>query len=113
MRRRRPFTIHPRVYSLVPSKLAASAHLVACPVVTYRQFLSLVKRADVPLIRFHDLRHTAATLPLLQGINVKVISEILGDSSITITLNLYGHVLPDMQQQAADAMKRILRGKEL
>lgn len=76
----------------------------------YRQFLSLVKRADVPLIRFHDLRHTAATLLLLQGINVKVVSEMLGHSSIAITLDLYGHVLPDMQQQAADAMERILRG---
>jgi integrase len=59
----------------------------------YRQFLSLVKRADVPLIRFHDLRHTAATLLLLQGINVEVVSEMLGHSSIAITLDLYGHVV--------------------
>jgi len=55
-------------------------------------------------------RLSTATLLLLQEINVKVISEILGHSSTTITLNLYGHVLPDMQQQAADAMERILRG---
>jgi integrase len=76
----------------------------------YRQFRALVQRAELPRIRFHDLRHTAATLLLLQGINVKVVSEVLGHSSIAITLDLYGHVLPDMQQQAADAMEQILRG---
>jgi integrase len=56
-------------------------------------------------LRFHDLRHTCATLLLSQGVNVKVVSEMLGHASITITLNTYSHVLPDMQDSAAEAME--------
>jgi hypothetical protein len=67
-------------------------------------FLPLLKRAELPRIRFHDLRHTAATLLLGQGVNVKVISEMLGHADVSITLRVYAHVLPHMQQQAAEAM---------
>ena len=70
--------------------------------------MPLCKRADVPTIRFHDLRHTAATLLLLQGVNAKVVSEMLGHASVTITLSLYAHVLPDMQKDAAAALDRLL-----
>jgi integrase len=70
----------------------------------------LLKRAGLPLIRFHDLRHTAATLLLLSGVHPKVVSEMLGHSSVTITLNLYSHVLPDMQASATSAMERLLGG---
>lgn len=56
----------------------------------------------------HDLRHTCATLLLSEGVNAKVASEMLGHSSITITLNTYSHVLPDMQDTAADAMESAL-----
>lgn len=59
-------------------------------------------------LRFHDLRHTCATLLLGQGVNAKVVSEMLGHASITITLNTYSHVLPDMQDTAADAMESAL-----
>jgi integrase len=59
-------------------------------------------------LRFHDLRHTCATLLLSEGVNVKVVSELLGHASITITLNTYSHVLPDMQDSAADAMEAAL-----
>ncbi len=59
-------------------------------------------------LRFHDLRHTCATLLLSEGVNVKVVSELLGHASITITLNTYSHVLPDMQDSAADAMEGAL-----
>jgi integrase len=59
-------------------------------------------------LRFHDLRHTCATLLLSEGVNVKVVSEMLGHASITITLNTYSHVLPDMQDSAADAMEAAL-----
>lgn len=59
-------------------------------------------------LRFHDLRHTCATLLLSAGVNVKVVSELLGHASITITLNTYSHVLPDMQDSAADAMDAAL-----
>ncbi len=59
-------------------------------------------------LRFHDLRHTCATLLLGEGVNAKVVSEMLGHASITITLNTYSHVLPDMQDSAADAMEAAL-----
>ena len=59
-------------------------------------------------LRFHDLRHTCATLLLREGVNVKVVSEMLGHASIIITLNTYSHVLPDMQDSAADAMEAAL-----
>ncbi|MDP9479759.1 MAG: site-specific integrase, partial [Actinomycetota bacterium] len=59
-------------------------------------------------LRFHDLRHTCATLLLGEGVNAKVVSEMLGHASITITLNTYSHVLPDMQDSAADAMESAL-----
>ena len=59
-------------------------------------------------LRFHDLRHNCATLLLSEGVNAKVVSELLGHASITITLNIYSHVLPDMQDSAADAMEAAL-----
>jgi integrase len=74
----------------------------------YRECLPLIKKAGVPRIRFHDLRHTAATLLLLQKVNPKVVSEMLGHSSVAITLDLYSHVLPDMQYEAMKAMSRLL-----
>ncbi len=77
--------------------------------VTRHQYVPILKRAGLPLIRFHDLRHTAATLLLLQGVHPKIVSEILGHASITITLDLYSHVLPDMQKDATVAMDRLLR----
>jgi len=71
----------------------------------------LVKKSGLPYIRFHDLRHTAATLLLARGIPVKVVSEMLGHAGVSITLDLYGHVLPHMQQQAAATMDEILQGR--
>ena len=59
-------------------------------------------------LRFHDLRHTCATLLLRESVNAKVVSEMLGHASIVITLNTYSHVLPDMQDSAADAMEAAL-----
>jgi integrase len=72
------------------------------------KFWPIIKRAGLPRVRFHDLRHTAATLLLSQGVNVKVVSEMLGHSSVSITLDVYGHVLPDMQRDATSAMQRML-----
>ena len=74
----------------------------------YGQFHPLLRRAGLPLIRFHDLRHTAATLLLGQGIHPKIASEMLGHSTIAITLDLYSHVTPTMQRQAAEAMNDLL-----
>jgi integrase len=70
-------------------------------------FGPLKKAAGVPDIRFHDLRHTAASVLLLEGIPAKVVSEMLGHASIGITLNTYSHVLPTMQRSAAAAMDRL------
>ena len=73
-----------------------------------RSFWPLLSTAGLPRIRFHDLRHTAATLLLHQGVHPKVVSELLGHSSIGLTLGTYSHVLPDMQQQAVTAMDTLL-----
>jgi integrase len=69
----------------------------------------LLAKARLPRIRFHDLRHSAATLLLGQGVHPKIVSECLGHSQISITMDLYSHVTPTMQRQAADAMETLLR----
>ncbi len=63
----------------------------------YRSFRPLLKRAGLPQIRIHDLRHTAATLLLGKGVHPKIVQEMLGHSTITQTMDTYSHVLPDMQ----------------
>jgi integrase len=62
---------------------------------------------QLPHLRFHDLRHSHATLMLLEGVHPKVVSERLGYASIAITLDLYTHVLPSMQHEAAQAFDRL------
>jgi integrase len=62
----------------------------------------------LPEIRFHDLRHTSATLLLMANVNVKVVSERLGHSDVGLTLNCYSHCLPTMQKKAAEAMDALL-----
>jgi integrase len=76
--------------------------------VTNSKFRSLRKRAGLSAIRFHDLRHTCATLLLGRNINPKIVSEMLGHASIAITLDTYSHVLPNMQNEAAKAMEDAL-----
>jgi integrase len=74
-----------------------------------RSFKRIKARAGIREdLRFHDLRHTCATLLLSCNVNPKIVSEMLGHTSITITLNTYSHVLPDMQDSAADAMEAAL-----
>jgi integrase len=75
-----------------------------------RVFEPLLKRADLPRMRFHDLRHTSATLLLGRGVHPKVVSEMLGHTRISTTLDLYSHVSMTMQQQAAEAFDAILSG---
>lgn len=67
-------------------------------------FKALLKEAGLPDVRFHDLRHSAATLLLSLGIHPKIVQEILGHSNINITLNVYSHVLPTMQKDAMDKL---------
>jgi integrase len=71
-------------------------------------WIRLVRQAGLPHLRFHDLRHGHATLMLLQGVHPKIVSERLGHASIGITLDIYSHVLPSMQSEAADAFDRLL-----
>jgi integrase len=68
----------------------------------------LLKRHGLPPIRIHDLRHTAASLLLAQGVPAPEVSRILGHASVDITYRLYAHAVPQAQQQALDAMERIL-----
>jgi integrase len=70
-----------------------------------RAFKALLKRASLPqTIRFHDLRHTCATLLLRQGVNPKFVQKLLGHGDVSLTLNVYSHVLPDMGDTVAGAM---------
>ncbi len=75
-----------------------------------RSFWPLLAKAGLPRIRFHDLRHTAATLLLAQGVHPKIVQELLGHSQISLTLDLYSHVLPTMQEDAAKKMEKLLGG---
>jgi len=68
------------------------------------QFQSILGKAGLPYMRFHDLRHSAATLLLAAGVHIKVVQEMLGHSNVNTTLQMYGHVLPDMQQTAIDKL---------
>lgn len=73
-----------------------------------RMWAPLIEKAGVPYIRPYDMRHTAATLLLLDGVPVKVVSEMLGHASVAFTMTTYAHVLPAMQQGAAASMGRLL-----
>lgn len=68
------------------------------------RFRTLIAASNVPVIRFHDLRHTCATLLLGQGVHPKVVQERLGHADIAMTMNLYSHVTADMQRNAADML---------
>ncbi len=69
-----------------------------------QRFDKLLKEAGLPDVRFHDLRHSAATILLSMGVPAKVVQEILGHSQISMTMDIYSHVLPDMQQEAMAKM---------
>lgn len=68
----------------------------------------LLKKAGLPHIRFHDLRHTCATLLLMKGVHPKFVQELLGHSTIAITLDTYSHFMPGMGDATAQAMKDAL-----
>jgi integrase len=69
-------------------------------------------RAGLPHLRFHDLRHSCASFLLAQGVPPKVVQEILGHSSITVTMDVYGHLLPGAKREAADKMDDLLRRRK-
>lgn len=89
-----------------PNGKALHAHNIV-----QRDFRLAMKRAGVPRIRFHDLRHCHATLLLQQGVHPKVVQERLGHSSINMTLDTYSHVVPGLQERAvADLEARLFGG---
>jgi len=71
-----------------------------------RSFKPLMGRTRLPQIRFHDLRHTFATLLLSRGTHPKVVQEMLGHADISQTMDTYSHVLPDMQKGAVSEIER-------
>ncbi len=71
-------------------------------------FKETLKKMGLPSMRFHDLRHTAATLLLTQGVHPKVVSEMLGHTTITLTLDTYSHLVPMLHAQAVAAMDAVL-----
>ncbi|MEH7523876.1 site-specific integrase [Bacillus sp. JJ1503] len=73
-----------------------------------RAFKKDIQKVGLPIIRFHDTRHTHATMLIEQNINPKLISERLGHARIGITLDIYSHVLPSMQQQVADKLDEMI-----
>ena len=73
-----------------------------------RHFKPLLKRAGLPNIRWHDLRHTCATLLLGRGVHPKLVQHLLGHASITMTLDRYSHWIPSMGRHAADGMDEAL-----
>jgi integrase len=75
-----------------------------------KAFTKLQAELGMDPIRLHDLRHTHATLALQAGIHVKVVSERLGHSSVTITLDTYSHAIPGLQKDAADKVAALIRG---
>lgn len=72
--------------------------------ILYTIFKKLLKEAGLPHMRFHDLRHNAATILLSMGVPAKTVQEILGHANISITMNLYGHVFPSTHKDAMDDM---------
>ncbi len=72
-------------------------------------FKKLLKKAGLPDVRFHDLRHSVATVLLTAGVDLKVVSELLGHSSIAITADIYAHVLPKQQQEVVNKMDDLFK----
>ena len=93
-------------------------HLVCClpdgmPItsgILQHRFHDVLTSCGLPSIRFHDLRHTNATLMLRNRIPAKIVSAMLGHSSIGITMDTYSHVMTDMQEGAIDVMDGLLKG---
>jgi integrase len=81
------------------------------PVQFSDRFDRLVKAAGVPRIRFHDLRHTHATLALRAGVHPKVVADRLGHSTISVTLDTYSHAIPGLQEEAAAKVAGLVFGR--
>ena len=78
-----------------------------------QRFKQILNQEDLPTLRLYDLRHTAATLALSAGVPPKVVAEQLGHASAAFTLDIYSHLLPHMQEEAAMKVEQILAGPDL
>ena len=77
-----------------------------------KQFHCHLERAGLAQRRFHDLRHSCATLLLVQGVSPRVVMDVLGHSQIGLTMNTYSHVIPELRREAADRMDQLLAERE-
>ena len=87
---------HPNGTPLIPDQIT-------------QDFASVIKRFGLPHLTFHGLRHAFATLALVGGMPAKAVSEHLGHSSVVITLDLYSHVLPNMQEELVNVVANLLK----
>ena len=102
-----------RVLTRIPSKMPGICTSLGTPLNPTRDVLDLLKafflkKEDLPNIHFHDLRHSAAALLLSLGVHPKVVQEILGHSQITMTMDIYSHVLPSMHEQAMHTLNEAI-----
>lgn len=74
-----------------------------------RRFSTFINKHNLPKIRYHDLRHTYASLLLEADVDLKVVSEMLGHSSMAITADIYTHVLDSLKQDASDKLNELLQ----
>jgi integrase len=79
------------------------------PTLLYYQFRKILNAALLKPMRWHELRHSAATILLSMGVPIKVVQEILGHANIQTTLNIYGHVLQGAQEQAMNRVDDLYR----
>lgn len=84
-----------------------SKNTIILPRNLLRHFHSVLDRIDIPRIRFHDMRHTAATILLQQGVHPKKVQELLGHSSIVLTLDTYSHIIPTLHNETAKKMNEL------
>lgn len=79
------------------------------PITVNHAFIRIMRKAGLSGIRMHDLRHTHATLMMKQGVNPKIVQERLGHSSFAVTMDIYSHVVPGLQEAAAIGFDQGLR----
>ncbi len=75
----------------------------------YRKLKALLKRAELPMVRFHDLRHTFATHAMQGGVDAKTLSGILGHTNASFTLDTYTHVTADMEKNASEVVSNMMK----
>lgn len=101
--------LRPEHYFMLAKALSRdSFHVFACdltPMQLEHRFKRFLDRYDFPRIRFHDLRHSFATLMMQKGVNPKIVSAVLGHSDVSVTLEIYSHPNVQMQRACLDAFK--------